>query len=366
MSDVSEPKTNAKIRVGSIGAGWWAATNHFPLLAARDDVEMTGVCTVGADRLAFVQREFGFRHGTEDYTELLALDLDAVIVASPHHMHYEHAAAALRRGLVVLCEKPMTLSAEQAWDLVSLSRANDAELLVAYGWNYKPFLEAAAELMEEPGVGQIEFVQCTMASPTKDFFSTPAAPVPAQWASQVTHTDPNTWQDPNHGGGYNHGQLTHAVGLLSWLCGMRATEVTAHTSGPGAKVDLYNAALVHFTNGAHGVLSGAGTLPEKSKFQLDLRVFGSDGVLLVDVERERVELRRHDGTTIQIEITPDEGAYSCEGPVDRFLALAARRASKSNSSAVVGARTVEILAALAASAADPQHRPVPINLSLGE
>ena len=36
-----------KVRLGFIGAGWWATSNHMPLLAARDDVELAGVCRLG-------------------------------------------------------------------------------------------------------------------------------------------------------------------------------------------------------------------------------------------------------------------------------------------------------------------------------
>jgi len=72
-----------KIRLGFIGAGWWATANHMPILAARDDVEMTTVCRLGQDELERVRERFGFRYATEDYRELLARPLDAVVVTTP-------------------------------------------------------------------------------------------------------------------------------------------------------------------------------------------------------------------------------------------------------------------------------------------
>src|SRR3546814_4140903 len=47
---------------------------------------------------------------------------DVVIVASPHHLHYQHARAAITSGAHVLCEKPMTLDVGEAWDLVALAK----------------------------------------------------------------------------------------------------------------------------------------------------------------------------------------------------------------------------------------------------
>lgn len=160
-----------KVRLGVIGAGWWVTVNHLPLLAQRDDVELMAVCCLGADVLRAVKDHFGFAHATEDYRELLELDLDGVIVGSPHTLHYEHARAALEREMHVLCEKPMTLRPDEAWTLVELARERGVELLVPYGWHYTPFIEEVKRLMEEGAVGRVEYALCHMASPTKDFFA---------------------------------------------------------------------------------------------------------------------------------------------------------------------------------------------------
>ncbi|TAM71161.1 MAG: Gfo/Idh/MocA family oxidoreductase [Microbacteriaceae bacterium] len=342
--------TRRRIRVGAIGAGWWATTNHFPLLAADDRVELAGVSSLGLEHLTTVQRAFGFSRITEDYRELLDWDLDALVVASPHHLHHEHAAAGLDRGLVVLCEKPMALTARDAWDLVDRSTRDNAALIVSLGWNYKPFLVRAERLMRSSGVGTIQFVTVRMASPTKAFFSHATPTVPSDFAAALTGPDPMTWQDPRHGGGYIHGQLSHAVGLLFWLTPLRASAVTARASSPGANVDLYDAALIDFVGGSHGAVTGAATLPDDDKFQLGIEIYGTEGVLIVDVERERVELRRHDGRHRHVDVADGDGAYSCEGPVQRFVELAGNRAATNNSPGEVAARGVELLEAIHRSA----------------
>lgn len=132
-----------KVRIGFIGAGWWATANHLPILAARDDVDLVAVCRIGRDELNRVRDRFGFRFATEDYHELLDQPLDAVVVASPHGLHYTHARAALARGLHVMVEKPMCLRAADAWDLVAVAQAKSRHLLVPLGWNYRPFVEEA-------------------------------------------------------------------------------------------------------------------------------------------------------------------------------------------------------------------------------
>ena len=55
---------STKVRVGCIGAGWWATANHMPLLAGRDDVELAAVCRLGAAELEQVRARFGFTYAT--------------------------------------------------------------------------------------------------------------------------------------------------------------------------------------------------------------------------------------------------------------------------------------------------------------
>jgi predicted dehydrogenase len=156
--------TAKRIRVGVIGAGWFATTNHIPVLASREDVELVAACRLGARELKQVQERFGFPFATEDYKELLDQPLDAVIVSSRHDLHYEHASAALKRGLHVLCEKPLALHPEHAWELVHLAQSGARQLLVPYGWHYKSFTRKARTLIKEGLLGEIEYVTCHMAA----------------------------------------------------------------------------------------------------------------------------------------------------------------------------------------------------------
>lgn len=338
------------MRIGAIGAGWWATTNHFPILAARDDVELVSVCRPDQDLLGTVQDTFGFAHATEDVDELLDQDLDAVVVTTPHNLHYDHARRALERGLHVMCEKPMTLHASEAWHLVDLAREHDVVLLVPHGWQYTDYVVRAKEVVDAGALGDVEYVSCTMASPTKEFFAGAGGP-PSQWTPNLIAPDMRTWQDPIRGGGYAHGQLTHGVNLALWLTGVRATRVSGVVSNPHSAVDMYNCASVTFANGAVGSFTGAATLPADAKFQVDIRIFGSRGVLLLDVERERAEFQLHDGRHESLLAAPGSGAYECARPPKRFVELITGVESVNNSSGEVAARSVELIEAMVRSAA---------------
>ena len=340
--------TPKKIRLGFIGAGWWATSNHMPVLAQRDDVELVGVCRLDAAPLQQVKERYGFRYATQDYRELLTqCELDGVVVASPHTLHFEHARAALEKGLHVMCEKPMTTRAAQARELVHLAAAQKVHLLVPYGWHYKPFVQQAKQLMDEDSIGQVEYVLCHMASPIRPLLSGAEVKLDdlsGQSGDSLFQPDVSTWADPvKADGGYGHAQISHAAGLLFWLTDLEATRVFSTMSGPGAQVELYDALTVRFANGAIGTVSGAGSVPLDRPFQLDIRIFGAAGMLLLDCERARLELRRHDKNHIVAEVAPNAGGYECDGPPNNFADLVLGTTQTNHAPGTAAMRAVEML-----------------------
>jgi predicted dehydrogenase len=357
--------TAKKVRLGFLGAGWWATANHMPILARRDDVEFTAVCRLGRDELRQVQDTFGFRHATESAKELVNYPgLDAVVVSSPHTLHHEHARLALERGLHVLCEKPMCTRGEHARDLVRLAAAKGLHLLVPYGWHYKPFIQEAKRRMDAGAVGTVQYVLCHMASPIRDLLRGGRFEVgknSGQAGGVLFEPDPRTWADPAvAGGGYGHAQLSHSTGLLAWLTGLVPESVYALMTGPGARVDLYDALSVRFAGGAVGTVSGAGTVPPtgQAQYQVDLRIFGSDGLLMLDCERARLDLRRHDGHSEQLDLPPDAGAYTCEGPPNNFIDLVLGKTTVNWSPGEAAMRSVLLLDAAYRSAISGQPEKV--------
>jgi predicted dehydrogenase len=345
-----------KIRLGFLGAGWWATANHMPVLAKRDDVELAAVCRLGRTELGQVKQKFGFAFATEDAEELVACrGLDAVVVSSPHTLHYEHAKLALNRGLHVLCEKPMCTRSGHARELVRLAQARNLHLLVPYGWHYKPFVQQAKAWVGSGMLGQVQYVMCHMASPIRTLLRGEHFEVrtSGQAAEVLFEPEARTWADPTvAGGGYGHAQLSHATGMFSWLTGLMPQSVFALMTAPEARVDLYDALSVRFTSGAIGVMSGAGTVPPvgPGQYQVDLRIFGTEGLLMLDCERPRLELRRHDGAIHKLDLSPADGIYDCDGPPNNFIDLIVGKTNINHAPGEAAMRSVLLLDAAYRSA----------------
>jgi predicted dehydrogenase len=122
-------------------------------------------------------------------------------------------------------------------------------------------------------------------------------------------------------------------------------------SAPGSRVELYDAITVQFEGGAIGTVSGAGTVPIDRGFQVDIRLFGSEGMLLLDIERARMEIRRHDGRHFAMDLAPDAGAYSCDGPPNNFADLILGKTTVNWAPGEAAMRSVELLDAAYRSAA---------------
>ncbi|HEX5482576.1 MAG TPA: Gfo/Idh/MocA family oxidoreductase [Terriglobia bacterium] len=336
------------VHIGIIGTGWWALKNHIPVLQSRKDVKIASVCGLGRDGLLKIQKDFGIGFATEDYRELLARDnLDGVVISSPHPCHYDHASAALGRGVHVFCEKPMVLHAAEARRLAALTASGKRHFLIAYGWNYTPLAIEARDLILKGKVGKIEHVQCHMGSATRDLFSGEEF-----WFSQkdTVKPDPRTWSDPAGGGGFANGQLTHALALLFYITGLQPQEVFAYMTSSKTGADLTDAISCRFKNGATGMLGGAGTMPARSTYQIDIRIFGSEGMLLLDIERPRLELYRHDGESVLRAGIHEPGEYSCVEPPHAFIDLIQGKQVENRSPAELGVSVVELLEAAFRSA----------------
>jgi predicted dehydrogenase len=315
----SEPGDQGKVRIGFIGAGNWAEYNHMPILKARQDVELIGIATPTQKSRDRVQANFDIPYAMPDYRELLAQPLDAVVISSPNSYHFEQAKASLDRGLHVLVEKPMTIRSREAWDLVELADKMQRVLVVPTGYHYNPMVLAAKERMQQGAVGTVEYMLCHMGSALRSLY----AGTPWPFGMENIPDPKDYYSDPNiSGGGQGYSQLSHSVMLLLWLTGLRAVEVFAYMTAPNAKVDMYDAIVAKFDNSSIATISGAGTQPPNdTKHELDIRIFGSEGELRLDLYREWMEVRRNDNNNFSLDVRPGDGDYACDGPVNLFIEL---------------------------------------------
>jgi hypothetical protein len=229
---------------------------------------------------------------------------------------------------------------------------------VCYAWNEMGIVEHARRLLiQDGGVGRIEHVSVVMATVVRDLLTTglPYVEIPIDSPPRL-----ETWGDAAvSGGGFGQGQLTHGLGLLFRLLEQRATDVTAFTSQPSdSQVELHEAIAVRLEEDIIGTVSGA-SLPWGvfgNVHQLQIRITGDRGHLLLDLDRPIVRRSRVPGDDVTADLSEQDTTWSFQRVIDRFVDLAQGRTSENRSPGALGARVVEVLDAMTRSAADGAAR----------
>jgi predicted dehydrogenase len=144
-------------RVGIVGTGWMAETHTEAL--RRLGVEVAGV----AGRTPARAREVADRLGLAtayDSVEALVKDdsLAAVHVTSPNDVHAEQAAAALRAGRHVVCEKPLGVSAAETAALATLAAGSGLVNAVCFNLRFAPHNHNAAGMVRDGAIGEPRYV----------------------------------------------------------------------------------------------------------------------------------------------------------------------------------------------------------------
>ena len=96
-------------------------------------------------------------------------DCDAVYVASPNSMHYEHVKEALEKGKHVLCEAPLVFRTEQAEELFSMATEKHLVLMLAHRTAYCPAFRHLVSLLKSGVIGELEDINVSMFLPKETF-----------------------------------------------------------------------------------------------------------------------------------------------------------------------------------------------------
>jgi predicted dehydrogenase len=147
----------AGTRVGIVGTGWMAATHTEAL--RRLGVEVVGVGGRSPDRAREVADRLGLATAYDSVEALVADDsLAAVHVTSPNDVHAEQAAAALRAGRHVVCEKPLGVSTEETAALVELAAGAGLVNAVCFNLRFSPHNHNAAGMVRDGSLGEPRYV----------------------------------------------------------------------------------------------------------------------------------------------------------------------------------------------------------------
>ena len=179
-----------RITLGFIGMGKMAR-GHLDAFRRDPACQVLAICDVESRRLtdtvdqtnAFYAGESGTASYTgvaayKDFRELVARDdIDAVIVATPNHWHALTSIAALASGKDVYCEKPLTLTIEEAVAVTRAARRYDRVFQTGSQQRSDPTFRYACELVRNGRIGKVLTVHVNVGGPPSECYL-PPEPVP--------------------------------------------------------------------------------------------------------------------------------------------------------------------------------------------
>jgi predicted dehydrogenase len=249
------------MRFGIIGAGSIAANSFAPSLLKSPKCELAAVCRRDLARAREFAEEFGGCAAYDSAEELLAdAQVDAVIVTTPTDTHCEYTVMAARRGVHVLCEKPMARNAGECRAMINECRHAGVKLGVAYRRRVWPQVVAARELIVAGRIGRVVCVRTHY--------------------SGLTELPPDAWQRQPEIGGALMEMAVHRIEVLLNFAGRPKTVCgLVETVHHDWEVDDSVGIVLQFEDGKMGVHSTILTSPPRHDFaQID----GTHGRLIID------------------------------------------------------------------------------------
>ncbi|MDP2520070.1 Gfo/Idh/MocA family protein [Shimia thalassica] len=270
------------LKLGMVGGGNDAFIGAVHRIAARIDGEFTLVAGALSSTPERAQASGAALGLAEDriYDDFKAMairearlkeGIDAVAIVTPNHMHYPAAREFLKRGIHVICDKPLTATLSEAKKLVKAAQESEALFVLTHNYTGYPMIRQARQMIAEGALGDLRVVQ---------------AEYPQDWLTEAEEAQDNKqaeWRtDPaRSGAGGCVGDIgTHAFNLLSFVTGLKTESLAAdlQTFVPGRRLDDNVHVMMRFNGGARGMLWSSQVAPGNEN-ALKLRVYGSKGGL---------------------------------------------------------------------------------------
>lgn len=304
------------IRVGVIGCGGIAG-HHLKVLKsealAKSDAKVTAFCDVDRERAVARRKEFGTGSelATTDYIELLdSGDMDAVAICTPHPFHPEAAIAAFERGIHVLLEKPVAITAADARHINEAHGRSKSVYTVHFQNRHTPMYRWVKRQIDAGLLGPLHKANILWN---------------ASYRPQ-SYYDSGTWRGTwlNEGGGVMMNQCPHDLDIFCWWLGLPKTVDARIWLGRCHEIEVEDEilALATFEGGGIAVINST-TCDYPGSARWD--IVGDNGSVVVDgasvkALRNEVSLSSYTKNNKDIWAPPKTGPVEadfadCKGPV---------------------------------------------------
>ncbi|KIN63500.1 Oxidoreductase-dehydrogenase [Sulfitobacter noctilucicola] len=266
-----------RIRLGMVGGGNDAFIGGVHRIASRIDDRyelVAGALSSTPEKAQASGEALGLPRIYDDFKQMairearLKEGIEAVAIVTPNHVHYAAAREFLKRGIHVICDKPLTSTLADAKKLAKAAEQSDALFVLTHNYTGYPMVRQAREMVANGEIGKIRVVQVEY---------------PQDWLTNHEEFKQAEWRtDPaRSGAGGSTGDIgTHAHNLARFITGLEVESLAADLDAfvPGRQVDDNGHVMLRFAGGAKGMLWCSQVAPGNEN-ALRIRVYGETGGL---------------------------------------------------------------------------------------
>lgn len=323
------------MNIGIISFAHMHAYSYAASLCKMQDVNISGIYDEDEERGQQAADTFNtvFLRSLND---LLALDIDAVVICSENAKHKEHVIRSASAKKHILCEKPLSVSQEDAIEMIEAVRQHQVFLQVAFPVRFNTSIVEAKEIIDAGKIGEVLAVKGTNRG-----------------------TSPGGWfvDKALSGGGAVIDHTVHVVDIIRWVLKTEITEVYAEVDHAFTDDDIDDCGMVTLQceNGAFATLdcswSRNPTFPTWGDVTMEF--VGSKGTLSVDAFKQDVKV--YDENGVSWEYWGDDMDFLL---LEHFI-HSLREGKRPEITEMDGMRALEV--ALAAYQSSDTHQPVALD-----
>lgn len=227
---------SAKLRIAVIGCGR-IAVKHFSSIQKSQYATLIACCDIRPERAFACAEEYGIIPYT-DYQEMMDRETpDAIHICLPHYLHSSVACEAFKRGIHVLCEKPMDVDYEKARLATEMAEAKNILYGIIFQCRYNETSQFVFDAIHSGRLGKILSVSSTLT-----------------WSRDDEYYSSSDWKGSwdKEGGGVIIDQAIHSIDLVNWIVNSEVTDIAAVIATQGhqsIQVEDTACGLITYANG---------------------------------------------------------------------------------------------------------------------
>ncbi|TWT27132.1 Gfo/Idh/MocA family protein [Planomicrobium sp. CPCC 101110] len=238
-----------KIRWGILGTANIARAELAPAIMRASNAEV-GAIASRSSKVFEVANELSIESAYESYDELLEDDeIDAVYIPLPNHLHKEWVIKAARKGKHVLCEKPASLTTEEAREMVQVCKDSNVKFMEAFMYQFHPQHHRVRSIIASGEIGEVMLFKSSHS-----FYFAERA---------------NDIRMMKEGGGSIYDVGCYSIHAMRSILRTEPVEVQAYAElDPDAQVDVSAYSFLKLENGAKAVLDCSFDMVDRNEYEI--------------------------------------------------------------------------------------------------